>query len=218
MRPITFLLLCFSTLLWSFSLMACNSTPLTCINGTLSTSLNPSQRPCESDCDCNTFTYTGTCTGGVCKSTKRESCKSAGAKRACVPSGSTTCQQGIQTCQDEGLQDLVWGNCKAAAPVGEKGATLCQDGIDNDCDGKVDLADPDCKDVCAPGSKRPCYTGTTETRETGSCRSGAQTCNDQGQWGTTCDGEVLPQPETCNAKDDDCDGQIDEDIPNCSTP
>src|SRR5262249_1205303 len=41
-----------------------------------------------------------------------------------------------------------------------------------------------------------------------SCHGGQQTCSG-GAWGP-CVGEVLPAPETCNALDDNCNGQVDD--------
>ena len=43
----------------------------------------------------------------------------------------------------------------------------------------------------------------------GECRYGAQTCQPQGTWGP-CTDAVIPSTETCNGKDDDCDGLSDE--------
>ncbi|HAA53369.1 MAG TPA: hypothetical protein DCE42_01355, partial [Myxococcales bacterium] len=40
------------------------------------------------------------------------------------------------------------------------------------------------------------------------CRTGIETCR-AGKW-SSCVGQVLPQTETCNSKDDDCDGKVDE--------
>ncbi len=64
-------------------------------------------------------------------------------------------------------------------------------------------------DSCQPGEKRACYTGPPPTRGKGLCRDGTQICSDDGTWGK-CEGEVLPQREVCDKKDNDCDGQIDE--------
>jgi len=72
------------------------------------------------------------------------------------------------------------------------------DGRDNDCDGEVD------EDV-----QRPCYSGAKETRNIGECKSGITLCANA-IW-TPCAGEVLPQTETCDSKDNDCDGEVDED-------
>ncbi|MCB9639451.1 MAG: hypothetical protein H6727_11220 [Myxococcales bacterium] len=62
---------------------------------------------------------------------------------------------------------------------------------------------------CRPGLQRSCYTGPAGTLGTATCKAGLQTCESSGTWGP-CLGEVLPQKESCNDQDDDCDGNIDE--------
>ena len=68
--------------------------------------------------------------------------------------------------------------------------------------------------VCNDGDTQPCYTGEPTTQDIGECKSGTLSCVN-GAWETTCVGEVLPSsaPETCDGKDEDCDGQADDDIP-----
>ncbi|MBP5590727.1 choice-of-anchor L domain-containing protein [bacterium] len=45
------------------------------------------------------------------------------------------CRAGIRTCKDDGS----WGKCEGEVlPVNETGNELCADGIDNDCNGKID--------------------------------------------------------------------------------
>jgi hypothetical protein len=45
----------------------------------------------------------------------------------------------------------------------------------------------------------------------GACRQGIQTCTN-GSFETACVGEVKPTAETCNAIDDDCNGQVDDGV------
>jgi hypothetical protein len=61
-------------------------------------------------------------------------------------------------------------------------AEICDDGIDNDCDGTTDLPCPD----CTAGYVRPCDTA---------CGAGFQTCTDDSVWGE-CDAptDCLCQP------------------------
>jgi hypothetical protein len=74
-------------------------------------------------------------------------------------------------------------------------------GLDDDCDGEIDNGASNC---CQDGEKRECGS------DVGICDFGLQTCS-VGSWGE-CEGEVTPMAsdECCNARDDDCDGIIDE--------
>ncbi len=78
------------------------------------------------------------------------------------------------------------------------------DGKDNDCDGLTDE-----RNRAGAPLRRSCYNGPPGTNGIGECQSGRVECTD-GDWPSTCPGEVLPIPETCNQRDDDCNGQTDE--------
>ncbi|MBU53848.1 MAG: hypothetical protein CL920_34560 [Deltaproteobacteria bacterium] len=69
---------------------------------------------------------------------------------------------------------------------------------------------------CSEGARIPCYSGPQDTWSIGICRMGFQRCT-KGTWGP-CTNEILPQKEVCNAQDDDCDGQVDEDFLQLETP
>jgi Notch-like protein len=89
-------------------------------------------------------------------------------------------------------------------PVAEE--TRC-DGKDNDCDGGADEVYPLKNTACAED-------GTfSTTRKLGICRgTGALICN-AAQNGLRCNVTMAgqaPTSETCNNKDDDCDGHLDE--------
>lgn len=77
------------------------------------------------------------------------------------------------------------------------------DEIDNNCDNDIDEG---CS--CAPlNSTKPCGS------DKGICVKGEKTCTDDG-W-SACGGDDYVTPEdaeTCNLKDDDCDGKTDEEL------
>jgi len=84
----------------------------------------------------------------------------------------------------------TWGTCVAdCTPAAE----TCNN-KDDDCDGKVDVdaQDKALTQVCDPGNGKV----------------GTQTC-ESGAWGKCMCND--PEVETCNGKDDDCDGKVDED-------
>jgi len=89
-------------------------------------------------------------------------------------------------------------------PVAEE--TLC-DGKDNDCDGGADEVYPLKNTACAEDGT----FGTT--RKLGICRgTGSLVCN-ASMNGLRCNvtmAGALPTNETCNNRDDDCDGHLDE--------
>lgn len=71
--------------------------------------------------------------------------------------------------------------------------------------------------VCTPGAIEECYSGAAETRGLGACKAGTHTCNPDGLAFGACEGEVLPQTETCTTSvDDDCDGRVNEDGEGCN--
>jgi len=111
--------------------------------------------------------------------------ESAGLQKTCTSENAAGTCVGIATCDP----DVGFVGCTARVPNDE----TCN-GRDDDCDGTTDEA----QDASA----------CSRTNAVGTC-SGSETC--QGALGRVCS---APEPavESCNDRDDDCDGQTDEDF------
>ncbi|MCA9538551.1 MAG: putative metal-binding motif-containing protein [Myxococcales bacterium] len=107
------------------------------------------------------------------------------------------CTVGVGACMAEGVRACAEdGTVICDAGPGAGGEETCN-GADDDCDGTVD-----------------------EGFEVGEvCTSGQGLCAREGQLACDADGERYcdapagdPRPETCDGRDEDCDGSIDEDF------
>ena len=204
-----------------------------CINGTwnqCSGAINPVPEICndsrDNDCDgivddgvTNTCTNYATCTAyqtcNACPSAPNELCD--GLDNDCDSSIDETftnlgnsCSIGIGVCQRTGVyvctEDGLETECNAVA--GAPNNEVCEDGLDNDCDGYVDEEDEDCRQ-CENGQTRQC--GLTDI---GACEFGTETCED-GFWGE-CVGAIYPVDETCDDDlDNDCDNYSDNEDNDC---
>ncbi|MBL8604908.1 MAG: hypothetical protein JNK72_23470 [Myxococcales bacterium] len=94
---------------------------------------------------------------------------------------------------------------RCGAPT-EDGGLGSGNGLDDDCDGRVDEGCP-----CRPGELRRCFSGPPDRRGVGRCTDGEARCSELAAWiGNECVGDQLPEPERCNGVDDDCNGRVDE--------
>lgn len=97
------------------------------------------------------------------------------------------CGVGLKECQENG----EFGDCVWVANQPEE----CNN-YDDDCDGEVDKIIESCGD--------PEYAGI------GVCKLGERIC-EVGLW-TECMGNVEPNSEICDDLDNDCDGEVDENL------
>ncbi|MBP47866.1 MAG: hypothetical protein CMH53_07990 [Myxococcales bacterium] len=117
------------------------------------------------------------------------------------------------------------GGAKPDAGQGGGGCVdLDKDGYGNGCVNGGDCDDnnpnfalicPDCAKANHPGcpckgTAANCYTGDPQWIGKGICQAGVQLCQN-GYWGT-CNGEVLPTPEACDGKDNNCNALVDEGV------
>ena len=114
----------------------------------------------------------------------------------------------MQACQP-GFIDLdkaTQNGCEYACVVSNAGTEVC-DGKDNNCDGKVDEADPLAGSACFPAGVIGCDASTGVCG--GGCKLGVWACL---PGGLVCQNAKLPDPDVCDSKDNDCDGRSDEDF------
>ncbi|MEO8214546.1 MAG: MopE-related protein, partial [Myxococcales bacterium] len=109
---------------------------------------------------------------------------------------------------NKGITKCVAGKiiCDSSA---QPSTEICN-GKDDDCNGLID-------DGVFPGVGDSCLCpGLTQAQvdSGGLCRAGKKVC--KGVLGVVCDGCVLPRPEICNGKDDDCDG-VGDNMAMCPT-
>jgi len=198
----------------------CNGKDDDC-NGATDDGLGLPQSPCSRQGVCEAAPVKASCVGGNWVCDYREVAAYEEVEVSC--DGKDNDCDGLT---DEGLADqpghcLFEGVC-AGAPVRsrcQQGEWVCDyrevegyeetevscDGRDNDCNGRTDdtffWADP------VSGASLPIGAACG----TGRCEGGKVVCGADGRF-AECDSAGWALPETCNDRDDDCDGQVDEDF------
>ncbi len=154
---------------------------------------------CGLDCSGKANAGTSCPTGFLCQSTLKGSgaycaptlgacdCSDAllGEQWSCEVTGPAGGCIGVQVCQTSG-----WSPCTAKLPSAE----IC-DGLDNDCNGKIDEKFPTLHQTCGSGV----------------CHGGAWVCSSDAKSMVCSTAQFADTSETCfNGIDDNCDGQTDE--------
>jgi hypothetical protein len=102
---------------------------------------------------------------------------------------------------DDGWSDpnqLASDGCEYQCPVNPPVAEICN-GLDDDCDGEINEGNP--------GGGLPCPETCPGGVCLGECTPGTTLCSGSS---LVCVPGTGPGPETCNQKDDDCDGTTDD--------
>ncbi len=113
-----------------------------------------------------------------------------------LPLAGGLCFAGVGECQKTGLLSCQNGQVVCGAVAGQPAPELCNNGLDENCNG---VADDGCG-ACVPGAGSPCSVPGAQ----GACAPGHLTCLG------VCAPDNAPQLEACNGADDDCDGLTDE--------
>jgi hypothetical protein len=115
------------------------------------------------------------------------------------PGGGGACATGLMGVCAAGTINCTGGALMCDQNV-QAAAEIC-DGLDNDCDGGTDEGNPGGGFACSTGQLGVCAAGTTN------CSGGTLSCNRN----------VEPSEEICDDLDNDCDGEVDEELmcPSC---
>jgi hypothetical protein len=150
----------------------------------------------------------GQCSSGIktCEQGQFGSCEDQTLPREETCDTSTSITQIDEDCDgviDEGCDEdrdgstVDQGDCDDGNPDIFPGAVEVCNGLDDNCNQRVDEVVTDC------------YMGPASTRDVGVCQSGTKACF-EGMVGR-CENQVLPSDELCGfPQDEDCDGAVDE--------
>ena len=123
-------------------------------------------------------------------------------------------------CQDDDCTRTAFTECQALCAYEPQVQEECDPTLGLPSPEQCNAWDDDCDEDIDEGLFAECYTGPQGTVGIGQCAPGNVVCN-MGRWGNESDGifidqlcldQVLPEEETCDHADNDCDGDIDEDL------
>ncbi len=116
---------------------------------------------------------------------------------------------GVRACGTCGANPDGGCDCADTNPNVRPGRIEACNGLDDNCDGRLDEASTGTGKIA-----QSCYSGPPNTAGRGVCVQGTQECNADAGSNTpsfgACMGERTPMTETCNMQDDDCNGTIDD--------
>jgi hypothetical protein len=142
----------------------------------------------------------GECAGGVYQCTPTYHCSTT-VNQPCSGPTDQSCPSG-ETCKPDDKSTDSLTCSKSPSPE------TC-DGKDNNCNGIIDETDPGGGGKCANGpTGGACVQGINHC--TGPCVNQPDGCT--GTDSVSCIGYIGPTPEQCDYVDNDCDGNIDEDL------
>ena len=147
-------------------------------------------------------------TDNDCDGSVDENCDCiSGETRSCGVSNKGICRFGKETCVDN-----VWGSCENA--IYPELSDLCNDGIDNDCDGQADENCAFSQGTCLDKIKNNGETGVDCGGPCPSCGTCSDGMKNQNETGVDCGGTSCPSCATCS---DRIQNQDEEEI-DCGGP